>query len=108
MANAEGTRMNKYTCTMMGIGDIYYVTLIAESEQQAREMAMAETKRADMRAARGIGASVSSKTDVDGSGAHSRCREPGSLGPGSVPPRSLGRFAPGELTFPARLLSLWP
>ncbi|HUI34166.1 MAG TPA: hypothetical protein VLX67_01425 [Stellaceae bacterium] len=37
--------MNKYSCTMMGIGDIYYVTLIAENEQQAREMAMAETQK---------------------------------------------------------------
>jgi hypothetical protein len=37
--------MIKYTCTMMGIGDIYYVTLIAENEQQAKEMAMAETQR---------------------------------------------------------------
>ena len=37
--------MIKYTCTMMGIGDIYYVTLIAENEQQAKEMAMAETQK---------------------------------------------------------------
>jgi hypothetical protein len=37
--------MTKYSCTMMGIGDIYYVTLIAENEQQAREMAMAETQK---------------------------------------------------------------
>jgi hypothetical protein len=37
--------MTKYTCTMMGIGDIYYATVIAENEQQAREMAMAETQK---------------------------------------------------------------
>ena len=37
--------MIKYTCTMMGIGDIYYVTLVAENEQQAREMALAETQK---------------------------------------------------------------
>jgi hypothetical protein len=37
--------MTKYTCTMMGIGDIYYVTLIAENEQQAKDMAMAETQK---------------------------------------------------------------
>ena len=37
--------MIKYTCTMMGIGDIYYVTLIAENEQQAKEMALAETQK---------------------------------------------------------------
>ena len=36
--------MTKYTCTMMGIGDIYYATLIAENEQQAKDMAMAETQ----------------------------------------------------------------
>jgi hypothetical protein len=45
MANAEGASVNKYSCTMMGIGDIYYATLIAENEQQAREMAMAETQK---------------------------------------------------------------
>jgi hypothetical protein len=37
--------MNKYTCTMMGIGDIYYATVIAENDQQAKEMAMAETQK---------------------------------------------------------------
>jgi hypothetical protein len=37
--------MNKYTCTMMGIGDIFYATVIAEDEQQAKEMAMAETEK---------------------------------------------------------------
>ena len=37
--------MNKYSCTMMGIGDIYYATVIAESDQQAKEMAMAETQK---------------------------------------------------------------
>jgi hypothetical protein len=35
--------MTKYTCTLMGIGEIYYATLVAENEQQAREMAVAET-----------------------------------------------------------------
>jgi hypothetical protein len=35
--------MTKYTCTLMGIGEIFYATLIAEGEQQAREMAVAET-----------------------------------------------------------------
>jgi hypothetical protein len=38
--------MNKYTCTLMSISDIVYATLTAESDEQAREMAMAEaTKR---------------------------------------------------------------
>jgi len=35
--------MIKYTCTMMGIGDIYYATVIAENDQQAKEIAIAET-----------------------------------------------------------------
>ncbi|HYM71967.1 MAG TPA: hypothetical protein VET89_03225 [Stellaceae bacterium] len=37
--------MNKYTCTMMSISDIYYATLIAENEEQAKAMAIAETKK---------------------------------------------------------------
>jgi hypothetical protein len=37
--------VNKYTCTMMGIGDIYYATVIAENDQQAKDMAMAETEK---------------------------------------------------------------
>jgi len=35
--------MTKYICTMTVGGDIYYATVIAETDQQAREMAMAET-----------------------------------------------------------------
>jgi hypothetical protein len=34
--------MTKYSCTLMGIGEIYYATLVAESDQQAKEMAVAE------------------------------------------------------------------
>jgi hypothetical protein len=37
--------VTKYICSMVGIGDIYYATLIAETEQQAKEMAMAETQK---------------------------------------------------------------
>jgi hypothetical protein len=37
--------MTKYTCTMMSISDIHYATLIAENEEQAREMAISETKK---------------------------------------------------------------
>jgi hypothetical protein len=38
--------MNKFTCTRMSISDMVYATVVAESEEQAREMAMAEaTKR---------------------------------------------------------------
>jgi len=32
--------MNKYTCTMMSISDIYYATLIADNDDQAKEMAV--------------------------------------------------------------------
>ncbi|HTV88989.1 MAG TPA: hypothetical protein VME41_08245 [Stellaceae bacterium] len=34
--------MTKYSCTLMGIGEIYYATLVAESDQRAKEMAVAE------------------------------------------------------------------
>ena len=37
--------MTKFSCTMSSGSNFYYATLIAESEQQAREMAVAETKR---------------------------------------------------------------
>jgi hypothetical protein len=37
--------MNKYTCTMMSISDIYYATLIAENDQQAKEMAVEEAQK---------------------------------------------------------------
>lgn len=35
--------MTKYTCTLMGIGEIFYATLVAENDQQARELAVKET-----------------------------------------------------------------
>jgi hypothetical protein len=37
--------MNKYTCTMMLISDICYATLVAENENQAREMCVAEAQK---------------------------------------------------------------
>ena len=38
--------MIKFTCTRMSVSDIVYATIVAESEEQARDMAMAEaTKR---------------------------------------------------------------
>ena len=37
--------MNKYTCTRMSISDIYFATLIAESDDQAKEMAIAECQK---------------------------------------------------------------
>ena len=36
--------MNKYSCTTSTVGSIHFVTLIAENEQQAKEMAVAEAK----------------------------------------------------------------
>ena len=41
--------MNKYSCSMSSISDIFYATLIAENEQQAKEMAIAETKSGEPR-----------------------------------------------------------
>jgi hypothetical protein len=35
--------MNKFSCTRSLSEEIYYATLIAEDEEQAREMAIAET-----------------------------------------------------------------
>ncbi len=37
--------MNKFSCTRSLGEEIYYATLIAENEQQAREMAVAETNQ---------------------------------------------------------------
>jgi hypothetical protein len=37
--------MNRFSCTRSLGEEIYYATLIAENEQQAREMAVAETDR---------------------------------------------------------------
>ena len=37
--------MNKFSCTRSLGEEIYYATLIAENEQQAREMGLEETNR---------------------------------------------------------------
>jgi hypothetical protein len=37
--------MTKFSCTMSLGEDLYYATLIAEDEQQAREMAVAEASK---------------------------------------------------------------
>jgi hypothetical protein len=37
--------MNKFSCARSLGEEIYYATLIAENEQQAREMALAETNQ---------------------------------------------------------------
>lgn len=37
--------MNKYTCTRMSVSDIYFATLVAENEDQAREMCIAEAAK---------------------------------------------------------------
>ena len=41
--------MNKYSCSMSSVGDIWYATVIAESEDQAKELAIAETKKGQPR-----------------------------------------------------------
>jgi hypothetical protein len=41
--------MNKYTCTMSIGEEIFYATLIADDEQQAKQMAIAETKQGQPR-----------------------------------------------------------
>ena len=40
-----GKTMTKYSCTLSIGGDIYFATLIAENEQQAKEMAMTATNK---------------------------------------------------------------
>ena len=37
--------MTKYRCTQTYRGTVYYVTLLADTEQQAREMATVESKQ---------------------------------------------------------------
>jgi len=37
--------MDKFSCTRSFGEEIYYATLVAENEQQAREMALAETNK---------------------------------------------------------------
>jgi hypothetical protein len=41
--------MTKFSCTMSIGSDIFYATLIADNEQQAREMAVTETKKGEAR-----------------------------------------------------------
>jgi len=41
--------MTKFSCTMSSGSLLYYATLIAENEQQAREMAITETQRGQPR-----------------------------------------------------------
>ncbi|MGD9616726.1 MAG: hypothetical protein AB7H90_16220 [Alphaproteobacteria bacterium] len=36
--------MNKYSCTTSTVGSIHFVTLVAENEEQAKEMAAAAAK----------------------------------------------------------------
>jgi hypothetical protein len=44
-ANDEGRDMNKFSCTRSLGEEIYYATLIAENDQQAKQMAIEETNR---------------------------------------------------------------
>jgi hypothetical protein len=43
--DGEDGAMMKFSCTMSSGGDFFYVTLIAETARQARELAAAETKK---------------------------------------------------------------
>jgi hypothetical protein len=51
-ANHEGGDMNKFSCTRSLGEEIYYATLIAENEQQAREMAVLASRAAEPRGKR--------------------------------------------------------
>ena len=41
--------MTKFSCTMSIGSYIFYATVIAENEQQAKEIAVAETKKGELR-----------------------------------------------------------
>jgi hypothetical protein len=62
--------MNKYSCTTSTVGTVHYVTLIAENEQQAKEMAIAETKVGQPRgwSARVLEAGVAGPAQIIASG----------------------------------------
>jgi hypothetical protein len=62
--------MNKYSCTASTVGSIHFVTLIAENEQQAKEMAAAETKVGQPRgwSARVLEADVAGPAQIIASG----------------------------------------
>jgi hypothetical protein len=50
LAGSAGEKdMKKYSCTMSSGSLLFYATLIAENDQQAREIAIAETKRGEPR-----------------------------------------------------------
>jgi hypothetical protein len=62
--------MNKYSCTTSTVGSIHFVTLIAEDEQQAKEMAAAEAKVGQPRgwSARVLEADVAGPAQIIASG----------------------------------------
>lgn len=41
--------MDKYSCSMASVGDIWFATVIAESEEQAKELAIAATSKGQPR-----------------------------------------------------------
>ena len=41
--------MNKYSCSMTSISDFYFATLVAEDETEAKNLAIAETKKGEPR-----------------------------------------------------------
>ncbi len=79
--------MNKYSCTTSTVGSIHFVTLIAEDEQQAKEMAAA---RGEGRPAARV-ERAGSGGRCRGAGANHRERQPGSMSFGGIvrlpPPR---------------------
>ena len=62
--------MNKYSCTMSSISDILFATLVAENDQKAKEMAIAEMKAGEPRnwSARVLEANVEGPARVLSSG----------------------------------------
>jgi len=62
--------MNKYSCTTSTVGSIHYVTLNAEDEQQAKQMAVAATKVGQLRgwSARVLEAGVEGPAQIIASG----------------------------------------
>lgn len=63
--------MTKFSCTMVSGSDIFYATLIAENVKQAKEMAVAETRRGQPRewSARVLDADVDGPARFLGTGA---------------------------------------
>ena len=88
--------MNKYSCTTSTVGSIHFVTLIAENEQQAKEMAAAEAKVGPAARLERQGSGVRPR----GAGADHCERQPGSLKSQAIRCRT-GPGAPAFSRLPA-------